>query len=121
MDSPAALIKHIERGKCPKLPEPSHLVKCLCAWYHSVLYMDVDIHRQIRTGRVNMKTAMEWVNEGEVPFYICRAEGCGRTFCRLSSLVHHVENHDCVWSLGHLRLDELREVLIRCLREDDLL
>lgn len=80
--------------------------------------MDCGIHRQIFDGmpRSELKELTSWMKEGAVRPYLCRAEGCKKTFNRLSSLVYHFENENCEeWGVQRLRLDLLEEFVIKWL------
>lgn len=79
-------------------------------------YMDVGIHYQIRTGRYDLVTLMDSIKHGDIHPYICRG-GCDKTFSRLSSLVYHLQNSDCDWTLKDLEFDRLLKYLPR-LRQD---
>jgi hypothetical protein len=103
------LIKHLETGKCPHIPDPAFLPRLLGRWWYSALYMDLDIHAQIRQGRLEMKEMMGWMKDGVLNPYMCRAEGCNKNFSRFSSLVFHVESGECEWDVTTLGLDRLEK------------
>ncbi|KAF2121604.1 hypothetical protein BDV96DRAFT_512942, partial [Lophiotrema nucula] len=107
MRTHSSLINHLESGKCLNFNDPGRLIQFLGDWWFSPLYMDVSIHMQIRTRRVNIEVLREWVNEGTVKPFICRAKGCDKVFNHLSSLVLHVESHACSWDTERLGLDKL--------------
>jgi hypothetical protein len=48
----SSLINHLESGRCPNFHDPAKLILCLGKWWYSPLYMDLDLHAQIRTGRI---------------------------------------------------------------------
>jgi hypothetical protein len=113
MHTQTLLIKHFETAKCPQLPDPSLLVQILGKWWYSTLYMDIDIHAQIRQGRLDMKEMMAWIKEGALHPYICRGDRCDKTFGRFSSLVFHIESSSCSWDVERLRLDMLEKEVLR--------
>lgn len=120
MHTRALLIKHLETGKCPELLDPTYLAQLLGKWWYSVLYMDLDIHAQIRQGRLDMKEMMGWIKEGALQPYVCRNTNCGNTFGSLSSLVFHLESGTCDWGIERLGLGMLERELIRGLRADSV-
>ncbi|KAF2660934.1 hypothetical protein K491DRAFT_588063 [Lophiostoma macrostomum CBS 122681] len=109
MQTQTLLIKHLETGKCPHIPDPAFLTRLLGRWWYSALYMDLDIHAQIRQGRLEMKEMMGWMKDGVLDPYMCRAGGCGKTFSRFSSLVFHAESGECEWDVAKLGLDRLEK------------
>jgi hypothetical protein len=118
METYTLLIKHLETGKCPALPDaPTYLLRALGKWYHSTLYMDIDVHAQIRTGRLDVKELLVWIKEGVIQPFVCRADGCLQSFGRFSSLVYHVESGTCEWDLKRLWLDKLEKEVHRRVRE----
>ena len=118
-DSQTHLIKHLETGKCAQYPDfPTDIVRILGKWYYSVLYMDIDLHAQIRQGRANIGTVMECINDNVFVPYVCRAEGCGQTFKTLRSLAHHWEFEDCMYTVDRLKLDRLWKEIKRNLQEE---
>ena len=76
------------------------------------MYMDLDIHAQIRQGRLDMKEMVGWMKDGILNPYMCRAEGCSKTFSRFSSLVFHVESGECRWGVERLGLGMLEKEVI---------
>lgn len=115
----SSLINHLESGACPKFRDPLALIQVLGEWWYSPLYMDLDIHAQIRTGRINTREVYEWMEHGILMPFICRDEGCKKIFGHLSSLVLHLESGACGWDVERLNAPGL-EVLFkeRCLRRD---
>ncbi|KAF2263311.1 hypothetical protein CC78DRAFT_581592 [Lojkania enalia] len=103
----SSLINHLESGNCIKFPNPNCLTQMLGEWWYSPLYMDLDIHAQIRTRKLNIEEMMLWVREGALKPYICRGHGCEKTFSYLSSLLLHVESRACGWEIATLGLDML--------------
>ncbi|KAK7188210.1 hypothetical protein DPSP01_001755 [Paraphaeosphaeria sporulosa] len=115
----STLINHLESGSCVKLPDPTQLMRCLGTFWYSTLYMDVDIHVQIRSNRVDIGETVSWMKEGLLQPFICRSSGCGKTFNNFSSLVAHVENQECEWDVEKLRLDLVQAEFRRmCARKD---
>ncbi|KAH7088775.1 hypothetical protein FB567DRAFT_318083 [Paraphoma chrysanthemicola] len=113
------LIHHLESGSCPNLNDPSRLVLCLGKWWYSPLYMDLDLHAHLRTGRTNPQELLAWMSEGSVHPFLCRAEGCGKTFGLFSSLVLHCESQACSWDVARLNMPGLeKEAKQACLRRD---
>lgn len=122
MQTQTLLIKHFETGKCPQFAtSTSDLLRILGDWWYSVLYMDIDIHAQIRQRRMDLNITLEWIKGGVLVPYICRADGCGQKFGRFSSLVHHLESGECEWTADRLRLNMLEKEVRRNLREAGLL
>ncbi|PSN61900.1 hypothetical protein BS50DRAFT_562143 [Corynespora cassiicola Philippines] len=109
MHTASSLINHLESGRCAKMLEPSLLTRVLGQWWYSPLYMDIDIHVQLRSGRVDPKKVTEWMKDGVIPPFICRAKDCGKMFGHLSSLALHVENGSCSWDITRLGLDKLEK------------
>ncbi|KAJ4340766.1 hypothetical protein N0V95_007408 [Ascochyta clinopodiicola] len=72
----SSLINHLESGACPKFHDPSLLVKSLGEWWYSPLFMDLDIHAQIRTARINVIEVHEWMHNGILMPFICREDNC---------------------------------------------
>ncbi|RAR14056.1 hypothetical protein DDE83_002625 [Stemphylium lycopersici] len=115
----SSLINHLESGNCPKLGDVALLVRCLGKWWYSPLYMDLDMHAHIRTGRVDIHEVQEWMNNGALHPFICRYENCGREFGHLSSLVLHCESKACGWDVDRLNMPGLeKEFKQTCLRRD---
>lgn len=108
------LIKHIETGKCPYLPDCSYLHLVISKMWYTPLYMDPDIHRQIRESHVTLKGFVDFVKSGFMPYRCHEMNACGKTFGDLRSLVHHVESGECKWTLATLRLDDVKEQFMRC-------
>ncbi|KAH7356074.1 hypothetical protein BKA66DRAFT_428914 [Pyrenochaeta sp. MPI-SDFR-AT-0127] len=100
----SSLINHVESGKCPSMKDTTLLMHCLGKWWYSPLYMDLDIHAQVRTNRIKLEELQQWMDEGLLHPFICRAEGCGMTFGHLSSLVLHCESKACSWDVARLNL-----------------
>ncbi|KAF2273605.1 uncharacterized protein EI97DRAFT_383421 [Westerdykella ornata] len=120
MRSQSQLISHLEKAKCPQFTDPTHLPRMLGTWWYSVLYMDIDLHTSLRTGRCATNELAEWLKADIVPLFVCRAEGCGETFGRFSALVYHVETGDCEWTAKRLRFDMLEKELARYMAENGL-
>ena len=119
MQTFSGLIKHLESGGCPKFHDPSLLVQSLGEWWYSPLFMDLDIHAQIRTGRIDVIEVYEWMHDGVLMPFICRDEGCKKTFGRLSSLVLHLESKVCRWDIERLNAPALETLFnTMCLRRD---
>jgi hypothetical protein len=96
-------------------------MRCLGTFWYSTLYMDVDIHVQIRSNRVDVKETVSWMDQGLLHPFICRASGCGKTFSHFSSLVLHVESQECEWDIERLRLDLVQAEFSRmCARKDSV-
>ncbi|KAF2473537.1 uncharacterized protein BDR25DRAFT_281428 [Lindgomyces ingoldianus] len=106
----SSLINHIESGGCPLFPNPDRFTKLLGRWWYSTLYMDIGIHAQLRQGSVDMDTLNEMVHAGAIEPFVCRADGCGRVFRHMSSLVLHVESQACEWDVQRLGLDKLKDI-----------
>lgn len=118
MRTQSSLINHLESGKCTVFTDPTVLALTLGKWWYSPLYMDLDVHAQIRTGRIDMNEMMKWVTAGDIHPYICRADTCGKTFAHLSSLVLHVESQACGWDVERLGLGMLQKEIMGGLRRD---
>jgi hypothetical protein len=117
----SSLINHLESGSCPKFDNPSLLMMCLGKWWYSPLYMDLDIHAQIRTGRIDVNEVHTWMQDGLLQPFMCRAEGCAKTFGHLSSLVLHMESGACSWGIERLNALALEQEFRRvCLRRDSV-
>jgi hypothetical protein len=115
----SSLINHLESGKCSKFHDPSKLVACLGKWWYSPLFMDLDLHAQIRTGRINPKLMREWMDDGTLYPFLCRDENCCKTFGHMSSLVLHCESQACGWDITRLNMPGLEKELKQvCLRRD---
>ncbi|KAF2866284.1 hypothetical protein BDV95DRAFT_505236 [Massariosphaeria phaeospora] len=112
MRTQSSLINHLESGRCPDLPDPSRLTLVLGKWWYSPLYMDLDIHAQIRTGRLNLGEMLRWVNDGSLHPYVCRAGACDKTFAHFSCLVKHVESSACEWTVQRLGLAMLEQEFV---------
>ncbi|KAF2795045.1 hypothetical protein K505DRAFT_348882 [Melanomma pulvis-pyrius CBS 109.77] len=113
MRTQSSLINHLESGRCPKFEDPTILTQTLGKWWYSPLYMDLDIHAQIRTSRIDMQVIQKWISEGSIHPFICRAPDCKKTFARFSSLVLHVESQACKWEVPRLGLDKLKREITR--------
>ncbi|KAF1935144.1 hypothetical protein EJ02DRAFT_439427 [Clathrospora elynae] len=115
----SSMINHLESGKCPKLADKAPFIRCLGTWWYSTLYMDLDIHAQIRTGRIDVHEVQEWMDHGLLHPFICRDKGCAKTFGHLSSLVLHCESNACGWDIDRLNMPGLeKEFKQSCLRRD---
>jgi hypothetical protein len=115
----SSLVNHLESGKCPKLADPALLMRCLGKWWYSPLYMDLDMHASIRTGRVDIHEVQHWSTAGIIHPFVCRDEECGKVFGRLSSLVLHCESKACGWNVDRLNMPGLeKELKLTCLRRD---
>lgn len=115
----SSLINHLESGRCPKLPDPDRLLLCLGKWWYSPLYMDISIHAQLRTGRADTKTLLQWMTDDVLHPFICRQTQCMKTFAHMSSLVLHCESKACEWDVTRLNMPGLeKEVKRTCTRRD---
>jgi hypothetical protein len=113
------LINHLESGRCPSLHEPARLVLCLGKWWYSPLYMDLEFHAQIRTGRYDPRELQAWIDQGVLQPFVCRGEGCEKKFGLMSSLVLHCESRACGWDIARLNMPGLeKEVKQTCMRRD---
>ncbi|CAI6332589.1 unnamed protein product [Periconia digitata] len=109
--TPVELVEHLEI--CPNLPSKI-LLTTLGKWWYSPLYMDLDMHAQIRREEINLDTMANWMDEGILQPFVCRADSCGRaSFSKLSDLVAHVQEDGCEWDVDKLRLDALKTELLR--------
>jgi hypothetical protein len=116
----SSLINHLESGKCPKFHDPSRLVLCLGKWWYSSLYMDLDLHAHIRTGRINMEDMRQWMDEGSLHPFLCRDNTCQKTFGHLSSLVLHCESQACGWDIARLNIPGLEQEFKQlCMRRNN--
>lgn len=115
----SSLINHLESGACQRLHDPTRLLHCLGKWWYSPLYMDLDMHAQIRTGRVNLDEMQQWMDEGELFPFVCRQEGCGKMFAHFSSLVLHCESQACGWDIVRLNVLGLEQEVRRLLERKD--
>ncbi|XPS77071.1 hypothetical protein M3J09_009107 [Ascochyta lentis] len=115
----SSLLNHLESGACPKFHDQSLLIKSLGEWWYSPLFMDLDIHAQIHTARINVNEVQEWMHNGILMPFICRDDGCKKTFGHLSSLVLHLESQACGWDIERLNAPGLEALFkSRCLRRD---
>ena len=115
----SSLINHLESGACPNFHDPSLLLQVVGEWWYSPLFMDLDIHAQIRTGRINVTEVHEWMHNGILMPFVCREEGCKKAFGHLSSLVLHLESQACSWDIERLNAPGLETLFKnRCLRRD---
>ncbi|RMZ70646.1 Zinc finger protein [Pyrenophora seminiperda CCB06] len=115
----SSLINHLESGRCNMLSEPALLMRLLGKWWYSPLYMDLDMHAHIRTGRVEIIEVQQWMNQGVLQPFICRYPGCGKVFGHLSSLVLHCESKACGWDVDRLNMPGLEKEFGQvCLRRD---
>lgn len=103
----SGLIEHVESGSCPMINDPSRLIQSLGEWWYSPLFMDLDIHAQLRTGRINAHEVQTWMEDGILMPFICREEGCKKSFGQLSSLVSHLESKTCGWDIERLNIPGL--------------
>ncbi|ORY09582.1 hypothetical protein BCR34DRAFT_625650 [Clohesyomyces aquaticus] len=104
----SSLINHLESGACPLFPNPDRFMTLLGRWWYSTLYMDIGLHAQLRQGCVDLPTLNEMIQAGAVEPFTCRADGCGKHFRYLSSLVLHVESKACAWDLDRIALPMLK-------------
>ncbi|KAF1846408.1 uncharacterized protein K460DRAFT_283469 [Cucurbitaria berberidis CBS 394.84] len=112
----SSLIGHLESGTCTGISKP---LLCLGNWWYSTLYMDLDIHVQIRTGRINLDELQQWMDGGLLHPFVCRGDDCVKRFGNFSSLVLHCESQACSWDLTSLNLPGLeREMKQSCPRMD---
>jgi hypothetical protein len=115
----SSLVNHLESGKCAKLGDPALLMLCLGEWWYSPLYMDLDLHAQIRTGRVDIHEVQHWMDQGILHPFLCRNGSCLRTFGHMSSLTLHCESKACGWDVDRLDMPGLeKEFKQACLRHD---
>lgn len=112
------LIVHLESNSCAQFPTPHRLVQALGEWWYSPLFMDLDIHAQLRTGRVDAREVREWMRTGILMPFVCREEGCGRVFGGLGKLAGHWEDGHCAWGVERVNAPGL-EALFRdtCLNQ----
>jgi hypothetical protein len=81
--------------------------------------MDLDLHAQIRTGRVDADLVRQWMDASELRPFVCRAEDCKELFGHLSSLVLHCESQACGWDVARLNMPGLeKEIKHMCGRRD---
>lgn len=81
--------------------------------------MDLDLHAQLRTGRIDPELMRQWMDDGTLFPFLCRAEGCQKTFGHMSSLTLHCESQACGWDVARLNIPGLeREVKRMMLRRD---
>ena len=118
MRTQSSLINHLESGACLKFPDPIILTRTLGEWWYSPLYMDLDIHAQIRLKTINLQVLQGMISEGTIHPFICRAQGCVKTFAHFSSLSLHVESQACEWDIAKLGLEMLKKEVMRILRRD---
>jgi len=91
-------------------------------WWYSPLYMDLDMHAQIRTGRINLDEMQQWMDSGLLHPFLCRDKGCGKTFGHLSSLALHCESKACSWDVDRLNMPGLeKEIKEMCMKRDRVL
>ncbi|KAF3037030.1 hypothetical protein E8E11_000530 [Didymella keratinophila] len=115
----SSLINHLESGACPRFRGPSLLLQALGEWWYSPLFMDLDIHASIRTGRIKVEEVHEWMHAGILMPFICRDEGCKKAFGHLSAIVQHMESQVCGWDIERLNAPGLEALFkARCLRRD---
>ena len=115
----STLLKHLESGTCTHFHDPSLFLQALGEWWYSPLYMDLDIHAQMRTRRVSSREVNEGMGSGVLMPFLCREEGCGMAFGHLSGLARHLEGEACGWDVQRLNAAGL-EGLFRekCLERD---
>jgi hypothetical protein len=115
----SSLINHLESGRCPNFHDPAKLILCLGKWWYSPLYMDLDLHAQIRTGRIDPGLMRDWMDDGTLHPFLCRDESCSKAFGHMSSLVLHCESQACGWDVTRLNMPGLEKELKKvCLRRD---
>jgi hypothetical protein len=119
MPSSTALIGHLEKGGCASLPDQTLLTMCLGKSWYSPLFMDLDLHAQIRRNSVDVGETTDWMEQGILKPFTCRNQICDASFARLSELVAHVESGNCVWELERLRLDLLGADLVAMMKRRD--
>lgn len=119
MPSSTALIGHLENSHCSSLPNPAFLTLCLGKSWYSPLYMDLDLHAQIRRNEIDLKETTSWMEQGFLRPFTCRKKICESSFARFSELVAHVESGNCVWGIEKLRLDMLGVELAALVRRKD--
>ncbi|PVH95693.1 hypothetical protein DM02DRAFT_659914 [Periconia macrospinosa] len=113
--TPVELVQHLET--CSKLPTKL-LLTVLGKWWYSPLYMDLDVHAQIRRNEIHLDTMVSWLQEGVLHPFVCRADSCGRvTFGKLSDLVAHVREDNCGWDVDMLKLEGLKLEFDRACKE----
>jgi hypothetical protein len=107
-----SMIRHIETNNCPSFLDPISLTRCLGKWWYASLYMDLDIHAQIRRNdKLDLNELTSWMEEGDMQIFVCRAKGCRQTSSLFSALVAHVEEGTCEWTVEKLKLDWLKRDL----------
>lgn len=117
----SSLVNHLESGRCPKFQDPTLLTLCLGKWWYSPLYMDLDLHAQIRTGRIDLLLMREWMDTKALFPFICRDEKCQKTFAHMSSLILHCESQACGWDIARLNMPGLeKDVRKICARRDSV-
>ncbi|KAF3003721.1 hypothetical protein E8E13_009267 [Curvularia kusanoi] len=115
----SSLINHLESGECTKFQNPELLLQALGQWWYSPLFMDLDIHAQLRTRRIDTSEVTEWMSNGVLAPYVCREEGCGMSFSHLSSLAMHLESEACSWDIQRLNAPALEALFKQvCMRRD---
>lgn len=119
MDSYSNLFAHLESGKCPKMHNPTLFMLCLGKWWYSPLYMDLDLHAQIRTNRINLSELELWMNEGLLQPFLCRNEGCRKGFSHMSALTEHCEANECSWDVARLNVVGLKNEVERMFFKKD--
>jgi hypothetical protein len=107
----SSLINHLESGRCSDFVDASKLLMCLGKWWYSPLFMDLDMHAHIRTGRINSDQLLQWMDEGSLHPFVCRAKNCLKTFGHMSSLVLHCESQACDWDIARLNMPGLEKEL----------
>ena len=119
MPSHTALIRHLESGCCSVLPDPTLLTLCLGKWWYSPLFMDLDLHAQIRRNEIDLRETTNWMEQGFLRPFACRDENCNVSFARFSEFVGHVEGGKCRWGIERLRLDMLSVEMAAMLKRKD--
>jgi hypothetical protein len=83
--------------------------------------MDLDLHAQIRTGRIDLLLMREWMDTKALFPFICRDEKCQKTFAHMSSLILHCESQACGWDIARLNMPGLeKDVRKICARRDSV-
>jgi hypothetical protein len=119
MPSSTAIIGHLENGRCASLSDPTLFTMCLGKNWYSPLYMDLDLHAQIRRNEIDLRETTNWMEQGFLKPFTCHNQICDAPFARLSELVAHVESGNCVWEIERLRLDLLGADLVAMTKRRD--
>lgn len=75
--------------------------------------MDLDLHAQLRTGRIVPELMRQWMDGGSLNPFLCRGDGCQKTFEHLSSLTLHCESQACGWDIARLNMPGLEKEVKR--------